>query len=504
MLRAGTSSTSVEPHRVTLIRRFTKDGSGAIAPIFAAALSGLLLVIGTTVEYGRRAIARAELQIALDAAVLAGASKLQQNSADKAAAIAAGKAAFDANRAKRRFAGDIAESIDISVTGNTVVAKGTANISTVLANIVGVNTLPLLGVTKSQPGGGSAIEAEVGAEASITNSHFEISIMLDITGSMCDDPQPTNLSDAPCTSAVKLNAMKNSAISLVNTMLATEEMRNRIRIAIVPFSDGVRLPSAPRLVAAGSTPSVKSYTYNEVYYNSATRRYESRSVTEWYHPTECVAERTGNDKYNDAAPGSGNYVMTAMRQGKSQTDSTAMEFGCSLGTASTVMPLTNKKDDLIAKINSLAAKGGTAGHLGTAWAWYVLSPNWKNVWSGSDDDAAAYPAANDKTLRKIAVLMTDGDYNNQYALGGYKVGSTPYDKAANAASTTQASELCTGMKNKNIEVFTVGFQVSSAAKTFLEGCATPVGHAFMADSPAQLAAAFQGIGRQVLSLYLSK
>ena len=63
MLHASRSLTSLSRSK-TWTRRYLRNDAGAVAPIFAAALSGLLMVVGTTVEYGRRSIARAELQIA--------------------------------------------------------------------------------------------------------------------------------------------------------------------------------------------------------------------------------------------------------------------------------------------------------------------------------------------------------------------------------------------------------------------------------------------------------
>ena len=75
-------------------------------------------------------------------------------------------------------------------------------------------------------------------------------------------------------------------------------------------------------------------------------------------------------------------------------------------------------------------------------------------------------------LRKIAVLMTDGDYNINYCKGVEAKNSdqTPdiNCNSENGKSQPQATSLCTAIKQRGkIEVYTVGFQVSSAAKTFL-------------------------------------
>ncbi len=83
----------------------------------------------------------------------------------------------------------------------------------------------------------------------------------------------------------------------------------------------------------------------------------------------------------------------------------------------------------------------------------MLSPKWGDVFGG-DSRPAPYEAMFEKKpngmpkLRKIAVLMTDGEYNTQYL---------------NADSTTQARSICANLKQTGIEVFTVGFQLGGIA-----------------------------------------
>jgi Flp pilus assembly protein TadG len=499
---ASVGSGCVE-RQLGLVRAAAKDRSGAIAPIFAGMLSFLTLLTAMAIDAGRWAVARNELQASIDAAVLAGAAALRQPNATDAKGIEMAKKALAANKAQQRFAGDISTNIQFTVEGNSVKASGTAGLDTVIGKVFGIDTLPLLGTTSA-----TGLQSQVAAVAAFSNSTFELSLMLDITGSMCNSAP--DLDDAPCTSGTKLTAMKTAASDLVKTML-TDQLKSRVRIAVVPFSDGVRLPALPRLAAAGLTPLPQtfsqSYNYEECTGSGRNKHCVTKTAYNYYyyHPTECVAERMGTDKYTDAAPGPGNYVMTMMRRTKGLLDVRPDEFGCTLGSSSVVMPLTNDKDALLTTINGLAAKGGTAGHLGTAWAWYTLSPNWKDVWAGTANDPAPYPVAGDAKLKKIAILMTDGEYNNQFSEGGYRLGSWAYNSnKINGSSPTQAQALCSGMKAQGIEVYTIGYDVGTTEKAFLKTCATDAAHAFTADTAAQLATAFQNIGRQVLSLHLSQ
>ena len=44
-----------------------------------------------------------------------------------------------------------------------------------------------------------------------------------------------------------------------------------------------------------------------------------------------------------------------------------------------IMPMTKDKTALKARIDKLTTGGSTAGHMGTAWAYYLLSPKWNSI-----------------------------------------------------------------------------------------------------------------------------
>jgi hypothetical protein len=156
--------------------------------------------------------------------------------------------------------------------------------------------------------------------------------------------------------------------------------------------------------------------------------------------------------------------------------------------------------------------GSTAGQVGTAWAWYALSPNW----------ASRFPSASRPQpyadvplkVRKVAVLMTDGEYNTQYCSSGVPdKDSTGLPNKAdrgscsarNTDSTTQARKLCANMKTAGVEVFTVGFELDDqTAKTTLSGCASDGQHYYDAQTEEQLAQAFRDIALKISDIYISK
>jgi hypothetical protein len=216
----------------------------------------------------------------------------------------------------------------------------------------------------------------------------------------------------------------------------------------------------------------------------------SGSNTTWVISSKCVTERIGNDKYTDAAP-----TSTATYVGKGYFG-TNTDTSCGVGNftddeVNSVYPLSSDKDALKRRIDKLTTSGSTAGHLGTAWAWYLLSPNWNSVLgqafsaakpAGSYSDLTTTNAKGAPKLRKIAVLMTDGDYNINYCKGVEAKNSDQSPdincNSENGKSLAQAGSLCSALKTPlgsgnaaKIEVFTVGFQVSNSAKSFLQTCA---------------------------------
>jgi von Willebrand factor type A domain len=168
-----------------------------------------------------------------------------------------------------------------------------------------------------------------------------------------------------------------------------------------------------------------------------------------------------------------------------------------------VLPLTNDKAELKQRIEKLKISGATAGQLGTAWAWYLLSPNWSSYFP-----TTARPGAyGDPKTQKIAVLMTDGEYNTQFWNGVWDNNSnTKHASAAapNGGSKSQAETFCTNMKAKGIEVFTVGFQVNTNARNLLRACATDAAHYYDATSGQALRMAFRDIALRISSIRLNE
>ena len=151
-----------------------------------------------------------------------------------------------------------------------------------------------------------------------------------------------------------------------------------------------------------------------------------------------------------------------------------------------VTPLTNNKAALKTAIDGYSADGWTAGHLGTAWGWYMLSHDWHNVWP-----VGSQPKSPNDNVRKITVIMTDGDYNTYYR---------------NATeSQDQAASMCEAMK-ADLTVYTIGFGsgMSQSTKDFLKACASSPSHYFDAQNGGDLRNAFRAIAISLSQLRLTQ
>lgn len=223
-----------------------------------------------------------------------------------------------------------------------------------------------------------------------------------------------------------------------------------------------------------------------------------------YQISNCVSERTGSNKYNDTRPSLSPVGRYYPNPGGSNTR-------C---TTSPMLSLTDDKaaiNTLIGPVNNasqgLQADGYTAAQIGLAWGWYSVSPEFNSLWS-------AFPAASYDTQRtlKAVILMTDGEFNAPYCSGVLsRDASFGGNDRANCDSTngepyTQARALCSAIKNKNVVIYTVGFQVSvnSTAGKFLRDCATNPSNFFLPSSGSDLTSSFKAIGRDITQLRIAR
>ena len=460
-----------------LTARFGASRSGNVAILFALTAVVLALAMGAAIDIGRWLHARDQTVAAIDSAVLAGARALQTDPDDTAGAVAAAQNFYKENVTSRLPVTDDTVTFSMADNGESMTARGTAFIKTPFLQFASIDKLPLINTST----------AEFSKAQHTIGEDLEIAVMLDVTGSMAGS---------------KLQFLKEAAKDLV-TIVVDAPHDVSTKMALVPFSQDVRLPTTSALNKARGNNLPDTKTEN-TWWGPIT-----------YYLSDCVVERTGPEKYTDAAPASGQYVMGHYTQDYTQAGSGGgngwgygggwgaggkKEGKCAVPEDAAITPLSDDADELNSKIEKLSASGGTAGHLGTAWAWYTLSPNWDSLWPAKSRPAPYGTGS----LRKIAILMTDGEYNTQYDSNGV---AAPEYNAANGSSFTQAKALCSAMKQAGIEIYTIGFDLSgpsSESYKTLKECASEEDKFYVASTGVQLQQAFHDIGLKLSKLYLSR
>jgi Flp pilus assembly protein TadG len=201
--------------------RFYQDTRGGISVVFGFALLILSVCVGAAIDYGRWASARQQTQNAVDAALLA-ASRVAQLTGDSTLAI---------NAANEHYSK--MKSADLTNDGITFVSgaslndwkvTGAAAVPTPFLTLIGMAALPV------KPRASASV-ALGGAD----DSSLEISLMLDLTGSMC--PAGTD----PCSSGPKIDALKKAATDLVNLVVWDNQTTTTSRVALVPFANQIRV-----------------------------------------------------------------------------------------------------------------------------------------------------------------------------------------------------------------------------------------------------------------------
>ncbi|TAJ73187.1 MAG: VWA domain-containing protein [Phenylobacterium sp.] len=509
-----------------LVQRFDNRGNVAIV---AALAMGPLCVAGLgAMDLARATTAKMELQDALDAAALAAARTTATTDAEL-------KVAGD------RFLGQnlgLDEDKELDSTSFTfgengnVVASARLNLRPYIAGMLSNGTM--------------AIEAST--EVVRASVKVEIALVLDTTGSM--------------TEGTKLADMKKAAKEFVTKMEDASKKSvepDAVKISLVPFSNTVRVDETAYRTATWMDQSGVSPINDEIFTTSSGTQHGNRFTlfstlgTSWrgcvemrkapydvqdtapstgtpatlYTPYFAVDEPDGktsgygSDYQNDYVKDGTNSNDWRVRQGSitkyggAKNGSLNTSFGPNRGCGlSRMRRLSTSYQAIRNDIEALNADGNTNIPIGMAWGWNTLSP------TGPFADGVAY---NTPKHQKIVILMTDGENtiaqrdtpnDGTYAGTGYiwqkRLIRSNGAALTNGASTEERTEaldyrlslLCTNMKAKNIEIYTI--RVEAGSSELLEACATSRDNFYNVKNSTTLTAVFESIAGQIAALHLSR
>lgn len=413
-----------------LTKSFGTDEQGSVAMIFGLMSIALLFMAGMAVDFNRITNMRQRVADAVDSASLAAGRALLDGKLSDSEIEDLAKLYFTENVKNAKRIG--------SVEDPKVIVDRQAGSVTIDVN----SSVPM---TLTRLGGFKDIDVPVSSAAVFQQKDIEVGMALDVTGSM---------SRADAKGKSKLAGLKQAFASFADRLIPEQpNPAQKVRIALAPYSASVSLGNYAGAVSQGRSQD------------------------------GCVTERKSL-----AATDNVESFLVA-EDGKKDTDPTEgiPANDAYLCPTSDIVPLSDDKDLLIAKVNAFSANGWTAGHTGIQWAWNLVSDKW--TWTGSEPDS--YERIKDGKLIKAVVLMTDGIFNTAYH---------------GAKSSKQAIALCDAMKAKGVMVFAVAFETpwDAADKATLQTCSSGSEFFANASSAEELTAIFDKFAAKLTELRLAK
>tara|TARA_R110002020_G_scaffold67179_10_gene176514 strand:+ start:3844 stop:5265 length:1422 start_codon:yes stop_codon:yes gene_type:complete len=451
------------------LRRYAQEEDGSVTIFAGAVIVMILLVAGIAYDLQRHEMERVRIQSTADMAVLA-AADLDQT-LDPQAVV---QDYFDKAGIPN---GTNAITVEEGLNFRTVSVNADGTIPTNFMTMLGIDTLPL----RSR------------AEAEERVNNVEISMVLDISGSMASGDKMPNLRDA--------------AETFVDTVI-NDSTRDLVSISIIPYSEHV---------SAG--PAIMS-----------------KFNVDWNNPYSHCMEFSDSD-----------FNTSTMRRNKQYDQVQHMEWGSNTMSLNTPVCPVGQHEDIVAfsqdaaalkyKISRLVPRGSTSIFAGMKWAAGLLDPDFNSINVSLAQDGVtdpvftARPAAfSDRETLKTVILMTDGQ--NHYS---YRINNNYYANASHAAhwnnysldwylnryvnswqrsswkylkywpeyGDSLLSNVCSAAKEKNIVIWSIGFEVTDYSAGVMRDCASSPSHFFRVEG-VEIKEAFKAIARQINQLRLTQ
>lgn len=462
------------------VKRFAKLDRGNVSIMAGIAMIPLLLAGGSAIDYERAVNAKTQLLASLDSAALYAASLT-----DTDPAVLTTKSQMYVQQNYNNNGDAKLTDFTVTTSGRTVTANGTVILTNYFMSIVGNNTTTV---------GSSSTVDKLGI-------NLEVSMVLDNTNSMNNANPQTGHS--------AISDLKTSAVKFVDLVMPATQGIYYTKIAAVPYGNSVNLGD-PILttqvrggVVAGTGNAVQGFA------NIQFTPFTGGQKISLPVSATCVTERQGIHAYDDTAIGTvASTSPVGYQYGPNGNDCTAVTAMQSLSTSAT---------SLKGVINAMTAGGSTAGQVGIAWGWYALSPTvgiWPVVSTGAGYDKLTTSDLS-KKVRKVMVLMTDGEYNSAYCQGVISgpsslSGSGSQSNQIGCASPlgtayVQSNAMCAAVKLSGVEVYVITFQLDKTKPlnvALTQNCATDASHVVDADTTS-LDSAFAKIANSINNMRIS-
>ena len=419
---------------------FLRLTHGALSVAFALAIPVVVGSAGFAVDLSMAHMVKQRLSHAIDAAALAAASSAGGGSAS---AITAKVAQFFYQNYPLDKIGATYD-LTVVVSGDDITVSAKSKYDTSFAKFLGID------------------ELIVSAKTTVTREilGLEVALVPDVTGSMSTNNN--------------IGALKTASTNFLDILCTNSTCSSLIKIGIVPFANTVNVGP----YGLGKNPS--GSTYDTAFVNNPSgKSFNQSSSTQWWG---CILERaTPQDTQNSG---------TNWKWNMYSNPSGGINSGCN---KSYLLPLTNVYGTIKSKITSLYASGNTLSNVGMVWGYRVLSPE------APFREAAPWT---DQTVKKVAILMTDGDNNIGGSYSAYGNWSTL--KLTDSNLDQKLATTCQNMKDSGITVYTVTFTsgINNATKDFFRNCASATDKYYDAPSQTDLKEAFEQIARELSNIHI--
>lgn len=410
------------------------DERGNVAISFAITAVALIGIIGCSVDVVIVTNAKADIQGALDSAVLAGATKLTQG--DRVA-IDAAEDYYNSNKSNLATS-----SASFRVSDGKVYGTVLGSYQTGMLSAVGLTTIPISAHSAATDSGSNGFKGA------------EIAIVVDVSGSM----------------TASIPSLRAASTTILDTVYGTSDTQTDLWVSIIPFSGRVNVTNyGGTWFNAGQVPAVNrpsSTGLPNVTSASSTRCKEFNYTLST--PRLCGARRTGDAQW-DQTPG------TIQKWNFFSGDAVTCPIPRAIG-------LNASRSVLQSAADNLCAGHGTSTQEGMAWGYRALDPAWRGQWGST-----SLPLDYDKSPGKIAIIMTDG--NNHPGQAG--------DSLTEAQADAELLKTCTAMKANGITIYAVTYNMGGALKALYAQCTTKPEYSLTAEDGAALEAAFGSIGKLI-------
>jgi len=431
------------------LKRFQRDEGGNVSLMFAVSFTATMIGIGAAIDLALVQKSQLQLQALTDAAVMA-ATQFDGTEAEK-------KQVFvDYLNTSKEVSGYKADILSTDI----VLSFDGSNVS-LEARVEASHPLLIMQSFGDFDGIRSLSTAEMGI------NDVELALVLDISSSMAGN---------------RFTEAKKSAQFFIEALLDDKGINKRVSVSLIPFGGTVRVPEAMNNLLEIPAEGLDGYASNWI-------------DGEW---NQCFEFDT--DDIKDGISLDGKYRATPDFWSWNNTNPWCPRAG------SEFMPLTDDKDALLARIDTLTLSDGTGSDHGMLWGYEMLNKAWKNKLPGGLVDT---PSDGTRETKKVIVFMTDGGITSQhYVRDQNKVGTPPFNSKRKTRVTLNNSlntfyDLCDKAKAEDIDVYTLGYTITKNNHINpLKECASSLDH-YVNASSGNLESVFARLATAISPLRIS-